>query len=195
MIDFIKGVVVETGENNVVIEAGGIGYGLLASNNTVSRLKTGTSALVYTFLTIREDGVTLFGFYSKQEKAMFLRLITVSGIGPKMAISILSGIGVDELAALIASGDYGRLCSIKGVGKKTAERIVLELKDSLAKEFGKSEFVAVAGGDAKMTEEAILALMSMGFSKQEASSAVSNCGAKDLKSVEEIIIAALKRTK
>lgn len=195
MIDYIKGTIAETGENSVVIEANGIGYGLIVSAATISRMSIGAQETLYTHMSVREDGVSLFGFYSKHEKAMFSRLITVSGIGPKMAVTILGGIGVDDLAALIAGGDYGRLCSIKGVGKKTAERIVLELKDSLVKEFGKPEFAGDNLDGMKKAEEAILALMSMGFSKQEASLAVSGCGVKDLASVEEIILAALKKTK
>ncbi|MCL2675750.1 MAG: Holliday junction branch migration protein RuvA [Firmicutes bacterium] len=194
MIDYIKGKVVEIGENHVTVETNGIGYGLVVSANTTAKLKMGSEAHIYTFLSVREDGVSLFGFYSKQEKAMFSRLLTVSGIGPKMAVAILSGIGVDELAAVIAGGDFTRLTGIKGVGKKTAERLVLELKDNLAKEFGS---IGLAGGVAasKVSEDAVLALMSMGFSKQEATAAVTNAGAGDRTSVEEIVIAALKRTK
>lgn len=194
MIEYLIGTIADITENFVIIESGGIGYGITVSATTLSHIKNGEKAKIYTYLSIKEDGVSLFGFYSKQEKDIFLHLIAVSGIGPKMAISILSGINVDEFIAVVASGDHMRLCSIKGVGKKTAERIVLELKDKLKKDYSKNvdvEFVPFSS----YAEEAILALMSMGFSRQEATLAVSKVQCGSEMSTEQIVLAALKGAK
>ncbi len=192
MIEYLVGTITDITENFVTVESGGIGYGVTVSATTLSHIKSGENVKIYTHLSVKEDGMSLFGFFSRQEKDIFLRLITISGIGPKMAITILSGINVDEFISVVASGDHMRLCTIKGVGKKTAERIVLELKDKLAKEYDAvgSEVVFTNS----MAEDAVLALMSMGFSRQEATAAVNKVATQDL-NTEDIVLAALKGAK
>ncbi len=191
MIEFITGTVVEIQEDFVVVKCGGIGYGITASATTISRIKSGETIKISTYLNVKDDSLSLFGFYNKREKDVFLRLITVSGIGPKMAITVLSGFEVDEFVSIVINGEADRLCTIKGVGKKTAQRIVLELKDTLTKEYN-GVVQATPQVFNSFAQDAISALMGMGFSRQEAEMAVSRVQAGAYKSAEEIIIAALK---
>lgn len=189
MFNYISGKVAEIYDNVAVIDVGGVGYELIASRFCIGALRVGANAKLYAHLSVKEDGVTLIGFYSKEEKAMFLRLISISGIGPKVAIGILSGLSLNDLTAAIVSCDYKMLGGIKGIGKKTAERIVLELKDKLGEEFASSD---IGGGDATANEDAVMALMALGYTKQEAVNSVKKIDTQG-KSVEDIIKAALKR--
>ncbi|MCH5163973.1 MAG: Holliday junction branch migration protein RuvA [Clostridiales bacterium] len=192
MFDYFTGVVKDLGPNTVVLETGGIGYEFTASRFCINNLKLEDTVKLYSYLNVYEGGMGLFGFYSKEEKAMFLRLISISGIAAKGAIGILSGLSLNELCVAIVGGDAKALSGIKGVGKKTAERIVLELRDKLGEEF--SIGADVAGGFVKgdVGEEAILALMALGFTKQESLNALKRVDTNG-KTVEEIIKAALKR--
>ena len=193
MIGYIIGKVTETSENNLIIEANGIGYERTVSSFCLSELtKTDSEAKVYTHLNVREDGVTLFGFYSKADRNMFLRLISVSGVGPKMAVGILSGISIGDLAAGVASADTKALNAVKGIGKKTAERIVLELKDKIVAEFESELPKSIAMSDIIYEDDdAVEALISLGYKKSEAVLAVSKLKKENL-STEEIILRALK---
>lgn len=190
MFAYFEGTITDIGINTVVLETGGIGYEFTVSTFCINSLKVGSKAKLYSYLSVREDGVSLFGFYGKEEKAMFLRLISISGIGPKVAIGVLSGLSLNDLSAAIAGGDSKMLGKIKGIGKKTAERIVLELRDKLGQEFG--AIGDIAGGANETNEDAVLALMALGFGKQEAVNAVKRVDVNG-KSVEEIIKAALKQ--
>ena len=130
MISFLIGEIEEKREGALVLNVNGVGYELSISNNTLSSLPgVGEVTKISTYMAVREDGVFLFGFSSSEEKELFLKLTTVSGIGPKMAISILSGLTISNLITAIIGGDVRLLSNIKGLGKKTAERICLELKD------------------------------------------------------------------
>ncbi|HEY8419206.1 MAG TPA: Holliday junction branch migration protein RuvA [Clostridia bacterium] len=193
MFSFISGRVVEIGENRIVLENNGIGYEITASNDTLSKCQDKTEVQLFIYMSVKEDGITLFGFFDKTEKEMFLRLITVTGIGPKLASNILSGISSQQLALKIAAGDAGALSKIKGVGKKTAERIVLELKDKIALE-GQSAELEIVDSAAlpDNINDAIFALMSLGMTKAEAVRAVNKVNDKT-KSAEEILAEALKR--
>ncbi len=190
MYNYICGKVIEVGDNMTVVEVNDIGYELIISRYCAAGLRIGETAKLYAYLSVKEDGIALLGFYSKEEKAMFLRLITISGIGPKVAVAILSGLSLNDLTAAIVSCDYKRLGTIKGIGKKTAERIVLELKDKLGEEFASVDECGLAVNEAN--EDAVMALMSPGYTKQEAVNAVKRVDTKG-KSVEDIIRAALKR--
>ena len=133
MISFLIGEIAEKREGLVVLNVNGVGYELFISNSTLSTLPdVGETTKLLSYMAVREDGVFLFGFSSPEEKELFLKLITVSGIGPKVAISILSGLTISNLINAIISGDTRMLCNIKGLGKKTAERICLELKDKIS---------------------------------------------------------------
>lgn len=188
MFDYIKGQFVSSSINSMVIEVGGIGYYLNASNQTIINCENKDNVKVFTYMYVREDEVSLYGFYSVNERDMFLDLISVGGIGPKLAIQILSSIRLEDLALSIATGDASYFTKIKGVGKKTAERIILELK-------GKVNTIDYAGlstvsGSSASNSDAIEALISLGFSKADAVRAISKTDA-DL-SLEEKITEALR---
>lgn len=163
--------------NFAVIECGGVGYGCRTSYNTVSQLgEIGSEAMLYTHLYIREDIAELFGFASQQELSCFKLLISVSGVGPKAATSILSDVTPEKFAFLIASGDSKAFTKTKGIGAKTSQRIVLELKDKIAKDSITSSFtndissVSPASGafSSSSVGEALEALMVLGYSQGEA---------------------------
>jgi Holliday junction DNA helicase RuvA len=193
MISFISGRIVEIGENKIVLENNGIGYDITVSADTLAKCQNKDDVQLFIYMSVREDSITLFGFYDKTEKEMFLRLITVSGIGPKLASTILSGMSSQQLALKIAVGDHSALSKIKGIGKKTAERIIVELKDKIAVE-GESVDWEVQDFDQtpRNISDAIFALMSLGLTKAEALSAVGKVSDKT-KPAEEILAQALKR--
>ena len=133
MIAYVRGTLAEKGPDRVVIEAGGVGYELLIPVSTFDRLpREGGDAKLLAWHCVREDDEMLFGFATKEEREMFLKLTQVSGVGPKIALAILSGSSIGELSLAIASGNAKRISSIKGVGKKTAEKICVELKDKVS---------------------------------------------------------------
>lgn len=132
MISFLIGNIEEKKENCVIIDVNGVGFEVFVSNNTlVSLPMPGENAKIYTYMAVREDGIFLFGFSSLEERDVFNKLITVSGVGPKLAITILSGLSLSDLIVAIINEDSKLLSKIKGLGKKTAERLCLELKDKL----------------------------------------------------------------
>lgn len=193
MYNYISGKIVSVDENLVVVDAGGIGYEILCSARAVGELgKEGIVHKIYTYLNVREDEMSLYGFSDKREKSFFLKLISISGIGPKVAITILGSAKLDDLIKAIALGDLGTLSKIKGIGKKTAERLVLELKDKLSvdiTDFGiTTDSMSHIGS---VNEDAVLALMSLGYSKQDATIAVSKVEMVGM-TVEQIIMRALK---
>ena len=196
MIAYVRGTLAEKGPDRVVIEAGGIGYELLIPISTFDRLpKEGGEAKLLAWHCVREDDESLFGFATKEEREMFLKLTQVSGVGPKIALAILSGSSIGELSLAIASGNAKRISSIKGVGKKTAEKICVELKDKV----NAIEALAVTsrrgGTDAKMPilHDAILALTALGFSEEAANKMVSKVLADNpsVKDVETLVRLAL----
>jgi len=196
MISYIRGVLVEKEPTRVVIEAAGVGYELLIPLSTYDRLPhDGEEVKLLAFHCVREDDEILFGFATAAEKAMFSKLTSVSGVGPKIALAILSGSSIGELSLAIVSGNAKRISSIKGVGKKTAEKICIELKDKV----NAIEALATAKGEkggnanAPVLRDAILALTALGFSEETANKMVSDVMAAkpDLKNVETIIKTAL----
>ncbi|MBO7368905.1 MAG: Holliday junction branch migration protein RuvA [Clostridia bacterium] len=196
MIAYLKGNVIHVGDNNVlVLENGGLGYEITCSSAAFSRLVMAKGGEVYTYLAVREDGVFLYGFDSYAEKNMFLKLITVSGVGPKMGITVLSGMSLNDLAFAIAASDIKSLSKIKGLGKKTAERIVLELREAIG-EVGESSAAKGATPISKLSndgEDAIIALMGLGYTRTQASSSVQAAIEAGVKGLENIIREALKR--
>ena len=160
-----------------VIECGGVGYGCKTSYNTIASLgEIGSEAMLYTYLYVREDVVELFGFATPQELSCFKLLISVSGVGPKAATSILSDVSPERFAFLVASGDSKTFTKTKGIGAKTAQRIVLELKDKISSESVSGSIAADAADFAAMPQgaagasvtEALEALMVLGYSQGEA---------------------------
>ena len=193
MYGYLKGNITELSENTVTLETGGIGYELAVSTQTLFRLRLGDAVKLFSYMAVREDGVSLYGFLDKPEKNMFLRLIAVSGIGAKVALAVLSGLNTQKLAEAVAVNNITVLSSIKGIGKKTAERIILELKDKIVEEFGDiSGHVLFGSAQGQAENEAILALVSLGYNKAEAAAAVAKVANTDKLSVEELILSALK---
>ena len=200
MIAYLRGKVLTTTTETAILDVNGVGYEVYCSGGAFKKLVIGQPGELHTYLQVKEDGITLFGFADPKEKELFLKLITVSGVGPKMGISILASMSAEEFARAIATADVKGLSKVKGLGKKTAEKIVLELhgKISAAEVLGASgESVGAetAQPTAKATpqeEEAISALMGLGFTRTESAQAVKK--AKDLgaKTVEEIIMKALQ---
>ncbi|MBQ2711825.1 MAG: Holliday junction branch migration protein RuvA [Clostridia bacterium] len=196
MFSFIVGSVCEVNEGYAVLQAGGIGFEVLCSSATLSEVsRAGGSVKLYTYLKTSEDGMSLFGFFHKEEKAMFQKLIGISGVGPKMAIAILSGITPKDLALCIANKDVKRLTSVKGVGKKTAERILLELKELVTAELAEAAEALPAGGDVleeALAGDAIMALMALGFTRAESVKMASRAIAQGAQGTEQVISFALR---
>ncbi len=195
MIGYLKGNVLSCAEGTVLLEVNGVGYELACSGAAFAKLATDGKGEVYTWLQVRDDGVSLFGFVSPEEKNMFLKLISVSGVGPRMGIAVLSGMNLSELAVAIASSDVKGLCAVKGLGKKTAERIVLELREKVESapvppaKSGAAPAPAAAAGE---EEDAVVGLMSLGYTRAESTRAVRAAAERGAKGVEEIILSALK---
>ena len=192
MFGYIKGKVAEITEGTVVLENGGIGYEIVCTAAAVARLSEEKEGVVYTYLQVKEDGISLFGFDTKEEKQMFLKLISVSGIGPKMGVTILAGMRIADLATAIATSDVKTLSIIKGLGKKTAERIILELRESVSKEELKTSAKETAVPFASDDEDAVIALMGLGFTGMQARNAVLSAKGLDAKTIEEVIAFALR---
>ena len=199
MYYYIKGKVAYSEEGRIVIDNNGVGYDLLVSNNTLSRLVDKQEEVtVYTALKMgaNDDTIRLFGFYGIEEKSMFLKLTSISGVGPKTALQILSFIDPKTLAVNIVNSDFKALAKVKGIGKKTAMRIIMELKEKLEEE----DFETLDLGEPKvkvedqLSQDAVLALSSLGMTKAEASKRVKEVRSM-ASTVEEIITIVLKGIK
>ena len=178
MYAFIEGIVEHKSSGELVINAGGVGYLLLCGQSTLSAVPPrGEFTRIYTHLSVREDAMELFGFTSQEEKAMFLRLTSISGIGPRTALGVLAAMPLPDLTLAILTGDAATLCRAPGIGKKTAQRITLELKDKLSAEDlpAGTQAVSLPGssGADSAVGEAILALQSLGYTQSEAARAGS----------------------
>lgn len=197
MIYSVKGSLIHKEAGLAVIECAGVGYGCRTTYHTLMSLgEIGEETMLYTYLQVREDGVELFGFHDKQELGCFKMLLTVSGVGPKAALAILSDIDPNNFALAVATGEHKMLTKTKGVGPKMAQRIILELKDKISKEqmnfantkpAGDFNRTFVSGGSAS---EAVDALLVLGYSQAEAESAVAKLD--PVLSAEELIRLALK---
>ena len=189
MYAFIRGKYITKGENYVIIENNGIGYKIYTSLSVLNRLEASENEItLYTHLNVREDAMDLYGFFSNEELAMFLNLISVSGVGPKAALAILSVATPEKFALAVISNDIKTITKAAGVGPKLAQRVILELKDKL-----KCDDIVVSDSDddnlSDERSEAISALVVLGYSAQEATKAVDNAAGS---SVEEIVKNSLK---
>ena len=171
MISFLKGFVEELEDNKVYLDVNGVGYGVEISTQTRAHLKEGIEVKLLTHHHITDADERLFGFYEKNEKQLFEKLITVKGVGPKLGITIVSGLPADSLIRAITSKDSAALSKVPGIGKKTAERIILELKDKLGEAGPVSE--SSAPREASAAEEVASALESLGFKKRQAEAAAT----------------------
>ena len=196
MIGYLKGKVLYSSDGTVLLENNGVGYEVLCSGAAYAKLVTDGQGEVFTYLQVRDDGNSLFGFVSMEEKNMFLQLISVSGVGPKMGITILSSMNVGDIAVAIANSDVKQLTAAKGLGKKTAERIILELREKVAAlEVPASSGRRAAAPAEKITdreEDAVVGLMSLGYTRAESVRAVKCAEESGAESMEEIIMTALK---
>ena len=197
MFYYLNGVVAEMEANLAVIDCGGVGYACATTNYTLSQLKKGERAKLYTYMNVREDAVDLFGFSSQSELHSFKLLLGVSGVGPKAALAILSTNTPANLAMAVVMGNEKALTAAPGIGKKIAQRIILELKDKLAKE--QASFGPDTGGSVPLTvlpndkaKEAGAALAVLGYSGSEVAAALKGIDIDTLP-LEEIIRQALKR--
>ena len=198
MFYYIKGELVHTDPTTAVVDCSGIGYKMTISKNTLSHLtRLGEKVCLYTYFYVREDALDLVGFYSEAELEAFKLLITVSGVGPKAALAILSVLTPEKFALAVAMGDSKAIAKAQGVGGKTAARVVLELKEKVAKTFPAESASAETAEPITEelvfgnTDEAISALMVLGYSRQEAQAALK--GVDPLLSLEDMIKAALRK--
>lgn len=196
MIYSVRGKLIHKEMELAVVECGGVGYACRTTLQTLASLsETGSEVMLYTYLHVREDNVELFGFSSKQELNCFKMLISVSGVGPKAALAILSDVNSERFALLVASEDSKTLTKTKGIGAKTAQRIVLELKDKIVKEninlaeAGSNNFAAAAAENSSVNE-AFAALLVLGYTQSETASVMS--GLDPELPAEELIRQALK---
>ena len=193
MYAYINGKIADKANNYVVIDAGGVGYKIFMSPTAIDKLPdVGEFQKVHTYYYVREDIISLYGFLTNEELRMFELLLSVSGIGAKSAIQILSAITPSSFALAVITNDVSKIVKIPGIGKKTAERIILELKDKLKTEQAveKEKEVKVAISDDENTGEAINALQVLGYTRREIDKALEKVNTKGL-SVEDIIRKAL----
>ena len=194
MLAYIKGILEVKSTNYVVIENGGIGYKIFMSNKSIGTIgNIGDNVKVYTHYHVREDNISLFGFNSDEELRMFEILINVSGVGAKSALTMLSDITPSSFAIAVINDDITRLTKIPGIGKKTAQRLILELKDKLKKEDISGEQIELDEDekDENINKDAITALQVLGYSKKEAETVLKKIDTQKL-SIEEILKQALK---
>lgn len=201
MIAFVRGIIEDIAEDNVVLDVNGIGYNVRISADTASRLPgMGETVKLFTYTSVREDAVWLYGFLNRADLEIFKKCITVSGIGPKGALSILSVMDADTLRYAIVSEDKKAIAKAPGIGARTAERLILELKDKVKidDEMIGREIAATAAGsgltaDTPQKKEAVEALVALGYSQTEVAKAVNSIPDMESMDAGEILKAALKK--
>ena len=198
MIAYLRGKVLTTTAETAILDVNGVGYEAYCSGEAFRKTAVGEIAELYTYLQVKEDGVTLFGIASPKEKELFLKVTSVSGVGPKLGISILTGMTADDVTIAIQTADVKRLSAVKGLGKKTAEKLVLELHGKISaaevmSASGETPTAAPTGEKlSAVDEDAVAALMNLGFTKAESVQAVKRAKENGAKSVEDIIMRALQ---
>lgn len=196
MYAYIKGQLTEIGTQDIIVESGDIGYYIFVPTSMISELPPlGDKIKIYTYLHVKEDAMILFGFTTKEDKYIFERLISVNGIGPKSGIGVLSVMTGQELRMAVLTDDVKKICLAPGIGKKTAQKLILDLKDKFKIESTNLDLNSKAVNQMVNTHtiigEAVEALLSLGYSNQEAHQSVK--GLEDIATVEGIIGAALKK--
>lgn len=198
MISYIRGELAAVEEDKVIVDVGGVGYGVFMSVHAMSHLpQTGNEVKLYTYLNVKEDAMQLFGFLTRDDLSVFRLLIGVSGIGPKGGQSILSVLSPDELRFAVMAGDVKAISSAPGIGKKTAEKLIIELKDKLSIEDALDHAVSDAKGtdtvqSNEIQSEAVQALVALGYGSAEALKAVKQAAPAEDSSVEDVLKQALK---
>ncbi|MBQ8427366.1 MAG: Holliday junction branch migration protein RuvA, partial [Clostridia bacterium] len=199
MIGYVKGKLLHENGGEIILENNGVGFSITPSAEAYKEILANGGGAVYTYMAVREDDISLYGFKSIEEKNMFLKLITVSGIGPKMGMTVLSNMSLTDLAVKIATSDVKGLSQVKGLGKKKAEFIIVELREKMSEELkdkevkkGEKPMVELVGKD---IEDAMLALTGLGFSKQECVAVLSKAKAENVEGVQALITYSLKNIK
>lgn len=178
MISYIKGILEDISDSGIVVEAGGIGYFISMPPSISVKYKQHTEVKVYTYMNVKEDGISLFGFESQKQLELFKKLTSVSGVGGKIAMALLGVCSVNEITSAIVSNDVTMLCKAPGLGKKSAQRIILELKDKISTD----DITSIIGGDitsdsvdlSDAKSEALEALLVLGYGRSEAVKALSD---------------------
>lgn len=197
MISFIEGILDSVDLEKIAVNVGGVGYGITVTSSVLKNLPAkGQRVKILTYLNVKEDAMQLFGFSSKEEKGLFLQLLSVSGIGPKGAMNIVSSFELNRLVTAIAKADVDMLTAAQGIGKKTAQRVIIELREKISKTYSldASSGIFDASSDSPLLKDAVSALMALGYGSKEARKAVSK-GVDELSSgvsVEELIKFSLK---
>ncbi|MGN0742704.1 MAG: Holliday junction branch migration protein RuvA [Candidatus Fimadaptatus sp.] len=192
MYAHIDGIVAEKSADTLVIDCGGVGYELICSRATLSSApRVGERMKCYTILSVREDAMELFGFATREEKGLYEKLRAVSGIGPRTALSILSSMSVRELSVAIVTGDVNAISRAPGVGKKTAQRLVLELREKIDNAALEGVAVPSAPLDKGPVAEAVEALMALGYSAQDAQRAIASVS-DSADTVDKLVFMALR---
>ena len=195
MYNYFNGEIVEIKDGIVIVDVGGVGYELAASNYTLQNCIVGEKKKLYAYLQVKEDGMSLYGFSTLEEKSMFMLLISISGIGPKMALSVLSGMDCNSLALAIFNGDTKQLTQIKGLGKKTAERIVLELKEKVVVEAAALDLSPMLNSKLtpnKDVQDAVAILCSLGKTQADAEKLVEAASQLGATTATELVNMAFK---
>ncbi len=186
MISRLTGKLASKAPDHAIVDVGGVGYHVNISLGTFEQLpELDAPATLEVHAYVREDQLQLFGFSTSHEKNLFLRLISVSGIGPKLAMSLLSGLSAPSLSTAICDGDLARLSSIPGIGKKTAERLILELRDRIKKDMISAPHGDTAGSS--FSEDVISALINLGYKRQIAENALKKIGSSDNMKIEDVL--------
>ncbi len=194
MIGYLNGKLTFKDPTYVIIDVNGVGYEVKTSLQTFSKLKDKDQCLLYTYLHVKEDAHTLYGFFTKEEKQLFLQLISISGVGPNTAMMINSSLDANELRSAISNGETSTIQRVKGIGGKTASRIILELKDKISKETGVTGITET--GRSSLREEALAALMTLGINQNVANKSIANVlreHGSDI-SLEDLIKLVLKQS-
>ncbi|MDD6328065.1 MAG: Holliday junction branch migration protein RuvA [Eubacteriales bacterium] len=197
MIEYIHGVVTYIEQDRVILENQGIGYCIFTSSNTIGKLRIKDTASIFTHLHVREDDISLFGFATRDELNAFELLIKINGIGPKGALSVLSVLSMEELRMAVLSEDAKAIAKANGIGTKTAQRVIMELKDKFKLDDVFGDISAPSdlseGDNHDMITEAAMALTSLGYSNVEALRAIKKVEDYETLSVEQLLKEALKR--
>ena len=195
MIGYVKGKLLHDADGEIILENNGVGFSITPSAEAYRQIVKDGGGAVYTYMAVREDDISLYGFKSIEEKNMFLKLITVSGIGPKMGMTVLSNMSLTDLAVKIATSDIKGLSQVKGLGKKKAEMIIVELREKMGEELKESKpeskSLEINLKD-KDVEDAMLALTGLGFAKQECVAVLSKAKAENVQGVQALIAYSLK---
>ena len=199
MIGYIKGNLLNAADGVVLLENNGVGYEITCSASVYAKILSANGGEVYTFTSVKDDGISLYGFENIEEKNMFLKLISVSGVGPKMGIAVLSNMNLHDLAVKIATSDVKGLSAVKGLGKKTAERIILELRERVGETVINVQTGEVCAPDSSALsqedEDAVIALSSLGFTRAECVAALGKAKAAGVTGLEKLIAFAIKNIK